>query len=267
MRDTMEGNGAMTRPARCNGFTLIELLVVIAIIAILAAILFPVLSKVREAARDTSCRSNLSQLTRAYLAYSKDYDGMLPNWDWVLYNPNYGAGDTSDVRTGVLFPYVSDVKVYKCPSDMRRPGASYDFTYSYTLNGFMQGGDPSNWVPPASGPYSIDTYPNPSRTVVWVDELNSRDTNGLTMNGQIVQLNDSRFTNLDLTTYRHAGSLKALGQNSYQVESGHANVSYLDGHVGKCQSLARWDEYRNPEEPDKMYFCYPFKPGQSAPWR
>lgn len=41
---------------RPNGFTLIELLVVIAIIAILAAILFPVFARAKDAAKDTACR-------------------------------------------------------------------------------------------------------------------------------------------------------------------------------------------------------------------
>ena len=52
-----------------KGFTLIELLVVIAIIAILAAILFPVFAKAREKARQTTCTSNLKQLSLAMLQY------------------------------------------------------------------------------------------------------------------------------------------------------------------------------------------------------
>ncbi len=55
-----------------KGFTLIELLVVIAIIAILAAILFPVFAQAREAARSSSCLSNLRQFALATLAYVQD---------------------------------------------------------------------------------------------------------------------------------------------------------------------------------------------------
>src|SRR5438552_8556206 len=62
----------------CNGFTLIELLVVIAIIAILAAILFPVFAQAREAARKTTCLSNMKQLTLGWLMYVQDYDEANP---------------------------------------------------------------------------------------------------------------------------------------------------------------------------------------------
>ena len=47
-----------------RGFTLIELLVVIAIIAILAAILFPVFARAREAGRKAACMSNLRHTDR-----------------------------------------------------------------------------------------------------------------------------------------------------------------------------------------------------------
>ena len=52
-----------------RSFTLIELLVVIVIIAILAALLFPALAKVRELAKRTSCCSNLHQFDVALASY------------------------------------------------------------------------------------------------------------------------------------------------------------------------------------------------------
>jgi len=62
-----------------SGFTLIELLVVIAIIAILAAILFPVFARAREAARKATCQSNLKECAIALQTYWNDYDAMLPS--------------------------------------------------------------------------------------------------------------------------------------------------------------------------------------------
>jgi prepilin-type N-terminal cleavage/methylation domain-containing protein len=61
-----------------NGFTLIELLVVIAIVAILAAILFPVFAKAKEAAKRASCISNSSQIGKATMMYMGDNDDRIP---------------------------------------------------------------------------------------------------------------------------------------------------------------------------------------------
>jgi prepilin-type N-terminal cleavage/methylation domain-containing protein len=61
-----------------RGFTLIELLVVIAIIAILAAILFPVFARAREKARQSTCLSNVKQISLGLVMYMQDYDDSLP---------------------------------------------------------------------------------------------------------------------------------------------------------------------------------------------
>ena len=58
-----------------DGFTLVELLVVIAIIAILVAMMLPVLLQTKEAARMRCCASNLQQLGNAIMRYMDDHDG------------------------------------------------------------------------------------------------------------------------------------------------------------------------------------------------
>jgi len=102
------------------GFTLIELLVVIAIIAILAAILFPVFAQARESARKASCQSNLKQIGLSFRMYAQDYDENYPYWNWG--QSGLGGGNFQSLWYVATFPYVKNVQVYRCPSDVNSWG-------------------------------------------------------------------------------------------------------------------------------------------------
>jgi prepilin-type N-terminal cleavage/methylation domain-containing protein/prepilin-type processing-associated H-X9-DG protein len=62
-------------PRRPKGFSLLELLVVIGIVALLVAILMPVVSKVRQMSRSTVCLSNLRQWGQSFQMYQNDNRG------------------------------------------------------------------------------------------------------------------------------------------------------------------------------------------------
>ena len=63
---------------RNRGFSLVELLVVIAIVALLAAFILPGLSRAREYAYFTSCKSSLRQMGIGFVIYAVDNRGCPP---------------------------------------------------------------------------------------------------------------------------------------------------------------------------------------------
>ena len=109
-----------------KGFTLIELLVVIAVIALLMAILVPVLRSAREQGQRVVCLSNLRQLTLAWILYADYNDGKLvfgrdSGWrEWgPLGNPSILKGWRTaggGVESGALWPYLRDIDIYSCPN-------------------------------------------------------------------------------------------------------------------------------------------------------
>jgi prepilin-type N-terminal cleavage/methylation domain-containing protein/prepilin-type processing-associated H-X9-DG protein len=152
-----------------SGFTLIEILVVIGIIALLAALTFPVFSRVRENARKTTCASNMKQLSLAFQQYVQDatrypLPAQYQKWNngahWVTggktdtgpqnFNDTEGGlakaaaengkypyieNHRAYVEQGSLFAYAKQAAIYTCPS---APSVS-DKKLSYSMNCALAG--------------------------------------------------------------------------------------------------------------------------------
>jgi prepilin-type N-terminal cleavage/methylation domain-containing protein/prepilin-type processing-associated H-X9-DG protein len=143
---------------RRAGFTLIELLVVISVIAIIAAVLLPVLAKAKMKAQGIYCLNNLKQLQLAIIMYTSDNQEKFPenpgagtslhawvagvmSWD----NPIQANPQNTNsflLTAGEIGPYVSQcIGIFKCPADTI-PGARGPRVRSVSMNGFV--GDVSN---------------------------------------------------------------------------------------------------------------------------
>ncbi|MCK6487455.1 MAG: prepilin-type N-terminal cleavage/methylation domain-containing protein [Planctomycetes bacterium] len=135
----------MTPSTDTRAFTLIELLVVIAIVAILAGMLLPAVAMVKDAARGSTCRSQLGQIALGVTAYAIDWEGRLPVSYADLLAPKLAWSDEARVgdyldgattSTGVFPLNTPQTGPWRCPADRGRQvsGTHTTLTISYGLN-------------------------------------------------------------------------------------------------------------------------------------
>jgi len=179
-----------------TAFSLVELLVVVAIIALLAAILFPVFSRAREKARQSSCLSNARQIGLSVMQYNQDYDGFFPIF--YAYNSQPASGEAGHKGVEVLLaPYTKSPQLFKCPDDTGGPfvptdhdcandpakqdsyaacyGSSYRFnrtTFSFVLGESSENNNTSGGFLPSQTEMSSEPmFRDPAQTYIIRDEM------------------------------------------------------------------------------------------------
>jgi prepilin-type N-terminal cleavage/methylation domain-containing protein/prepilin-type processing-associated H-X9-DG protein len=211
---------------RPRGFTLIELLTVIAVIGILAAILIPVVGKVRAQARDAQSASNLRQLAQSVRLYADDNKGRLvsgitPTWNgnWIMLLWPYGGGTGHPYSQG----HQKD-RVFFGPGWDSSP--AYDATDTWK-QGYAMNGEPgmpedwrTNWDIGANytARFFLDRITHPSRRLLFLESAEWHLSSGNVRNGSGA---DTRPPAADFA--RNGG--------------GSLNAAFFDGHVERIANV------------------------------
>jgi prepilin-type N-terminal cleavage/methylation domain-containing protein/prepilin-type processing-associated H-X9-DG protein len=216
-----------------RGFTLIEVLVVIGIVALLAAVLFPVYFSTRDRARQTTCMTNMKQLTVMFLQDEDDREIIFPDsfrvgkykypWEQNPYPPK-----EQGAPTGLGFMIKGDAlrvldQLAICPSDFRFKPTDH---WSYMANAFVfygaaMGGRAAN---PSSTIYLVEASHDPVVPRIepwWIYDAGTHMRN----DAEIALLKS------EIAVDRHHGG---------------SNYAFLDGHV-------KWMHFEQTVEPVSLY--------------
>lgn len=224
-----------------NGFTLIELLVVIAIIAILAAILLPVLGQAKERANRAGCMSNLHQQGMAFQMLAGDNNGKYPdlryapytttpgtavgNWPWDI-STNFIAAMEDDGCTRNVF-YDPSYAEFNCSNTwfFSSTFSILDFVYLIPGAGMNSGGtsEAPYWKTNSLG---LPGQPLPASAELVVDVV-ARDT----VTGSFADITVGELSTLTPPILQRTSHLQGI------LPAG-GDILFEDGHV----EWRRWNQ-------------------------
>ncbi|MFA6286504.1 MAG: prepilin-type N-terminal cleavage/methylation domain-containing protein [Opitutaceae bacterium] len=233
-----------------RAFTLVELLAVVAIIGVLAALVIGSVSKIRDAARRSTCASNLRQIYAAFQLHAADNRGLFP----AERQPYTTSGDVSSnpnpkgdnwqaeisryvLRDGLLGDVKkvgADSNIAHCPSfDLLFPNATLASsnykTAGYGMNSNLNiGGTDTNGNPIALGgsKLSISTrFPaasiiNPAKSVLVADSSDYH-----------IAVSGSWTTTTNTDPTNNMGKPDGYASGAPYRHGSNANYLFADGHV------------------------------------
>lgn len=240
-----------------RAFTLIELLVVIGIIAVLIAILLPVVGRARESSYRVACAKNMHQAGTSMLMYINDNKGAFPVPGRVAPGPSdalwWQPARFKDIGREGLGPYLrispDELRIFRCPTDTeaatRLGNGRYPLTYSINSN---LGGD---GLQPIT---RLSQLRVPSEKIYVIEE------NGPTLNDASVEIwvRTGQWNTVGMLGLRHDRINRrkypdnATAAGGIVNPKGQANVLFADFHVDympREQAHVKRRALPNPTDP------------------